>query len=464
MLFDTIAAISTPIGKGGISVIRISGENAIKISEKVFEPISKNTPTLSEVKSRYMCRGKIWRTYEGGERICIDDGMAVVFRAPASFTGEDIVEINCHGGALVTRSVLASLVEAGARVAEAGEFTRRAFVNGKMKLTQAEALGLLLEAETENQLRISRGGMRGILSDATEKLYSRIVNVMGSVWAKIDFPDEDLNEMDVSEIIDELSLILADIEGLAATYKTGRAVSEGIPCAICGHTNVGKSSVYNRIVGYDAAIVTDIEGTTRDILREKVSFGGVTLKISDTAGIRDTDDAVESIGIERAKEEISKCELIFAVFDMGCDISDEDKAFFRDLIASGKKVIALYNKVDVSDKNAFVPCDIFEKEIFISAKTGEGFDELSSAVNKMFIDGSISLYNDAVVMDARQYSALISSATALRRAIDALGDGLALDLSASDIEASMTSLGELDGREVGEDIVANIFSRFCVGK
>ncbi len=464
MLFDTIAAISTPLGKGGVAVIRVSGENAIKISQEVFEPLSKKYSSLSDVESRYMCRGKIWRRYEGGERISIDDGMAVVFRAPASFTGEDVVEISCHGGTLVTKSVLSALVEAGARVAEAGEFTRRAFVNGKMKLTQAEALGLLLEAETENQLLISRGGMRGILSDVTEKLYLRLVEVMGSVWAKIDFPDEDLGELDNSEISDELKQILKDVLALSATYKTGRAVSEGIPTAICGHTNVGKSSVYNRIVGYDAAIVTDIEGTTRDILREKVSFGGVTLKISDTAGIRDTDDAVESIGIERAKAEISRCELIFAVFDVGDEISDEDKRFYRELIDLNKKVIALYNKVDTIDTDNRKPCGLFDKEIFVSAKTGEGFEELSKTVGELFIDGSINLYNDAVVMDARQYGALVSSAEALERAIEALRGGLSLDLCASDVEAAMISLGELDGREVGEDIVANIFSKFCVGK
>lgn len=464
MLFDTIAAISTPLGKGGVAVIRVSGENAIKISSEVFEPLSKKYSSLSELEPRYMCRGKIWRKYEGGEKISIDDGMAVVFRSPASFTGEDVVEISCHGGAFVTKSVLSALVEAGARVAEAGEFTRRAFVNGKMKLTQAEALGLLLEAETENQLLISRGGMRGILSGVTEKLYTRLLEVMGSVWAKIDFPDEDLGELNSFEICEELSLILQDVSSLAATYKTGRAVSEGIPCAICGHTNVGKSSIYNRIVGYDAAIVTDIEGTTRDVLREKVSFGGVTLKISDTAGIRETDDAVESIGIERAMAEISKCELIFAVFDIGSEMSEADKSFYRELIAANKKVIALYNKVDTVDVEQFKPTGFFENEMFVSAKTGEGFDELARTVGEMFIDGSISLYNDAVVMDARQYGALTTASLSLGRAIEALRAGLSLDLCASDVEAAMISLGELDGREVGEDIVANIFSRFCVGK
>ena len=464
MLFDTIAAVSTPSGKGGIAVIRISGKDAIKISESVFEVIHKDNKKLSDMPSRYMCRGRIWRTYENGERVCIDDGMAVVFRAPASFTGEDIVEINCHGGALVTSCVLSSILEAGARMATAGEFTRRAFVNGKMKLTQAEALGLLLEAETENQLLLSRSGMRGILSDATEALYKRLVDVMGSVWAKIDFPEEDLSEMSREDILDELSKVAFEVDKLAATYKTGRAISDGISTAICGHTNVGKSSIYNRIVGYDAAIVTDIEGTTRDILREKVCFGGVTLKLSDTAGLRDTDDLVESIGIERARSEISNCELVFAVFDACGEISSEDKAFYRELASEGKIVIALINKTDLLEERKSPDADIFTECVFVSAKSGEGFDELSKIVGELYIDGKISLNNDAVVMDQRQYSALLLAKSSLDRAISALEDALPLDLCAVDIENAMTDLGEIDGREVGEDIVANIFSRFCVGK
>ena len=464
MLFDTIAAVSTPSGKGGVAVIRISGKDAIKISESVFEVIHKDNKKLSNMPSRYMCRGRIWRTYENGERVCIDDGMAVVFRAPASFTGEDVVEINCHGGALVTSCVLSCVLEAGARMAVAGEFTRRAFVNGKMKLTQAEALGLLLEAQTENQLLLSRSGMRGILSDATEGLYRRLVDVMGSVWAKIDFPEEDLSEMSREDIRDELLKVAAKVDRLAATYKTGRAISDGIPTAICGHTNVGKSSVYNRIVGYDAAIVTDIEGTTRDILREKVCLGGVTLKLSDTAGLRDTDDLVESIGIERARSEISNCELVFAVLDACAEISAEDKVFYGELVAEGKTVIALINKSDIAPQRKELDTDIFTDCIFVSAKTGEGFDVLAKIVGELYIDGKISLNNDAVVMDKRQYSALLLAKSSLDRAISALDTELPLDLCAVDIENAMVDLGEIDGREVGEDIVANIFSRFCVGK
>ena len=464
MLFDTIAAVSTPSGKGGIAVIRISGKDAIKISESVFEVIHKDNKKLSDMPSRYMCRGRIWRSYEDGQRVCIDDGMAVVFRAPASFTGEDVVEINCHGGTLVTSCVLSAVLEAGARMAVAGEFTRRAFVNGKMKLTQAEALGLLLEAETENQLLLSRSGMRGILSGATEALYKRLVDVMGSVWAKIDFPEEDLNEMSREDIRDELNKVAVEVDKLAATYKTGRAISDGIATAICGHTNVGKSSIYNRIVGYDAAIVTDIEGTTRDVLREKVCLGGVTLKLCDTAGLRHTDDLVESIGIERARSEIANCELVFAVFDACENISAEDEDFYRELVAEGKTVIALVNKTDIAGKRKAPNADIFKYCVFVSAKTGDGFDELARIVNELYIDGTISLNNDAVVMDKRQYSALLLAKNSLDMAISALDNLLPLDLCAVDIENAMIDLGEIDGREVGEDIVANIFSRFCVGK
>lgn len=464
MGFDTIAAVSTPYGKGGVAVIRVSGEKAIEISEKVF--FAKNGKKLSDMPSRTMCYGEIWRTYKNGEKICIDDGMAAVFRAPASFTGEETVEINCHGGILVTQNVFSALIEAGARAARAGEFTRRAFVNGKIKLTQAEALGHLLEAENENQLLLSRGGMRGILSEKTEGIYNRLVNVMGSVYAKIDFPDEDLSDLGRDEIKKELFAIREEIEALAATYKTGRAVSQGIPTAICGHTNVGKSSVYNRIVGYDAAIVTDIEGTTRDVLREKVSFGGVTLRISDTAGIRETDDIVENIGIKRAIDEIDDCELILAVFDRNKKIDDADKEFYKGLLDSGKEIIALFNKSDVTGNSDTEIDDggIFKRKIFISAKTGEGFDTLAKAVGELYIDGGISLYTDAVVSDGRQYSALLSCVEEILRASDALDSGLPLDLCSVDIEEAMSSLAELDGREIGEDVVANIFSRFCVGK
>ncbi len=460
ILFDTIAAVATPHGKGGVAIIRISGPSAIEIADKVF--VRQNKASLSDGKSNQMYYGSIYREYGGGKSICIDEGMAVVFRAPHSFTGEDTVEINCHGGILVTRSVLSAVIEAGARMATAGEFTRRAFVNGKMKLTQAEALGHLLEAENENQLLLSRSGMRGILSDKTAGLYETLTNVMGSLYAKIDFPDEDLNEMSREEMKEAVEDVYKNVIKLLSTYNTGRAISQGIPTAICGHTNVGKSSVYNRIVGFEAAIVTDIEGTTRDILRQNISFGGVTLRLSDTAGIRETEDLVENIGIQRAKKEIEDSELIFAVFDSSEGMLPTDEPFYRELISAGKVIIALYNKSDISGEINF--SDIFNNKVLISAKTGEGFDKLAELVNSLFIDGNISLYDDAVVVDDRQYSALLSSKKYLENALLAIDSGLPFDLCSVDIECAMSHLGELDGREIGEDIVANIFSRFCVGK
>jgi len=460
MFFDTVAAISTPHGKGGVALIRISGEKAIEIAAKVFRPASGKA--LSELQHARLCRGGIYRNY-GEKEICIDDGMAAVFFAPHSFTGENVVEINCHGGMLVTRSVLEAVIEAGARMATAGEFTRRAFVNGKMKLTQAEALGYLLDAENESQLLLSRGGMRGALSEKTEEFYSALVDVMGSIYAKIDFPDEDLNELSREEMRDAVESVKNSVLSLADTYRTGRAVNAGIRTAICGHTNVGKSSIYNRIVGRDAAIVTEIEGTTRDVLTETVSFGGVTLRLCDTAGLRETEDVVESIGIKRAKDELDRSELVFAVFD-GAALSHDDKEFYEELIKNGKKVIALYNKSDIRDYEAQELPEIFERKIFVSADTGEGFDELKKLVGDMYIDGTISLYSDAIVMDERQYSSLIAAAKSLERALETIDAGMSLDVCSVDIEAAMSDLGELDGREVGEDVVANIFKRFCVGK
>ena len=312
-VFDTIAAVSTPRGKGGIAVIRISGADAISVAERVFLPKSKKP--LSDIDHAKTVYGDIRAKDTDGRVINIDDGMAVCFHAPRSFTGEDTVEISCHGGVLITQTVLEAVFAAGARPATAGEFTRRAFVSGRMSLSQAEALGELLEAKTHSQMLLSRSGVRGVLSDKIEELYTKLGDVLSSIYAKIDFPDEDLADMGRDDIEVSVSDIRDEAVKLASTYKTGRAVSEGIRTVICGRTNAGKSSLYNMRVGREAAIVTDIEGTTRDILEETASFGGVTLRLCDTAGLRDTDDKVESIGVDRARSEMKNAELILAVFD-----------------------------------------------------------------------------------------------------------------------------------------------------
>ena len=460
-LLDTIAAVSTPYGKGGVAMIRISGIDAVEIAERVFTPVSNKT--LSQIDHGRVVYGEIFMPDDKAH--CIDDGMAVVFRAPRSFTGEDTVEITCHGGILITRKVLSAVLCAGARMAEAGEFTRRAFVSGKMKLTEAEALGDLLEAKSDSQLSLARGGMQGKLSKRINELYSSLLSVLSNLYAVIDFPDEDLSDMSRDDMKREVEDVLLGVRKLGATYGTGRAINEGIPTVICGRTNAGKSSVYNRMLGYDAAIVTDVEGTTRDVLRESAVLGKTMLLLCDTAGLRATDDKVESIGIERSIHEIEQAGLILAVFDGTRALVEEDMELISRIKNTGKPSIALINKsdlgnVDISDSIK----DGFERSLLISAATGEGFDELSQVIDGMFIGGDIDTSDDAVVTGARQYAALMNSAELLEKAVYDITAGVSLDVCCVGVECAMSALGEVDGREIGEEIVAEIFSRFCVGK
>ncbi len=459
-LFDTIAAVSTPYGKGGVALIRISGADAITVAERVFRP--KSGKPLSACGHAKMTYGEIFLP---DEYTCsIDDGMAVVFCAPHSFTGENTVEISCHGGILVTQKVLSAVLCAGARAAEAGEFTRRAFVSGKMKLSEAESLGNLLEARSEGQLSLARSGMRGVLSGKADELYTSLLTVLSSIYAVVDFPDEDLSEISRDEMQARIADVLGGIERLAATYGTGRAVSEGIPTVICGRTNAGKSSVYNRILGYDAAIVTDIEGTTRDVLRETAILGKVTLRLCDTAGLRETADTVESIGIERSLREMENAELVLLVLDGSKPCESEDRELIERIKSSGKAAIALINKSDISSGEDFSALVKSMPAVLVSASTGEGFDRLTETVEQMFIDGDIDITADAVVTGARQYAALKNAAEILATALADMRSGVSLDACCVGVECAMSALGELDGREVGEEIVAEIFSKFCVGK
>ena len=463
-VFDTIAAISTPYGKGGVAMIRISGADALSVADAIFRPISGKR--MSEIGVSKACYGEILSPMENGK--AIDDGIAVYFRAPHSFTGEDTVEISCHGGILLTQKVLSCALQAGARMAEAGEFTRRAYVLGKIRLNEAESLGNLLEAKNEGQLSLARGGMKGRLTSKMDELYCSLRSVLTEIYANIDFPDEDLADMSREEMLDALKNVLKEINVLSATYKTGSAVSEGIPTVICGRTNAGKSSVYNRIVGYDAAIVTDIEGTTRDVLRETATLGKVTLLLCDTAGIRQTEDRVENIGIERSIKEIDGAGLILAVFDGSKSPDKDDYELVQKIIDIKASSVALINKTDILSNGINDElCELlsgFEFKVEISALTGEGFDELSGTVDKMFIDGTLDFDNDAIITGARQYAAITKAADFLANAICDIERGISIDACCVEVECAMSALGELDGREIGEEIVHEIFSHFCVGK
>lgn len=460
-LNDTIAAISTPYGKGGIAVIRISGAEAITIADRIFK--SASGKKLCELEGGRAVFGEI---FESADRPSIDEGIATVFRAPRSFTGEDTVEISCHGGILVTQRVLSTVLSAGARAADAGEFTRRAYVSGKMDLSRAEALGNLLDAESDSQLLLARNGMRGILTERTTEIYENLRSVLASIYAVIDFPDEDLADMSREQIRETLALSCGETARLAETYRTARAVKDGVSTVICGRTNAGKSSLYNRILGYDAAIVTDIEGTTRDILRDTASVGKVTLKLCDTAGIRDTDDKVESIGIDRAWHEIDNAELILAVFDASAPLTDEDEAIIGRLSGLCATVIAITNKSDAginSDSEARL-ASAFKYNVKLSAATGSGFEQLTSLIEDLFIDGTLDLSNDAMVMGARQYSSLVRAKELLGDMLCELDEGAPLDVCCISVEEAMSAIGEIDGRLIGEEIVSEIFSKFCVGK
>ena len=463
-ILDTIAAVSTPRGKGGVALIRISGNCAIEYADKVFFP--KNGKRLSEIENAKATYGFIKEKDGKGELLTLDDGIATVFRGPRSFTGEDTVEICCHGGVLVTERVLAACLAAGCRPAEAGEFTRRAFVSGRMSLSQAEDLGALLEAKNDAQLKLSRGGLEGNLTKEIKEAYEALREIISSVYARIDFPDEDLGDLSEEEMRERVSAVKERLKKLEATYKAGHAVREGVKTVICGRTNAGKSSLYNRMIGRDAAIVTDIPGTTRDVLEQTAAFGNVTLLLCDTAGLRESDDVVENIGIQRSRRAIEEAELIFAVFDVTEELCYDDLELISSLCGR-ENVISVLNKCDgegVCQKTADRISESAKCCVRLSAKTGEGVDELARAVEKMFICDGIDLSNDAVVTNARQQASVIRAIQHLETAEEALFGGITVDLCGTDVECAMAALCEIDGREVTEDIVSDIFSHFCVGK
>ena len=458
---SVIAAISTPSGKGGVALIRVSGEGAIEICDKVFLPKSRRS--LRDIPARTQVYGDILKQGE-----IIDDGMATVFRAPASYTGEDTVEISCHGGILITAKVLEAILLCGASPAEKGEFTQRAFINGKLSLTDAEAIGNLLEAKSDEQIRLASGSAREKLSKATSDIRASLTTLLASIFARIDYPDEDLGDFTNEQTLAYLEDIKKKLAELISTYPTARAINEGIPTVICGKTNVGKSSLYNAILGEDAAIVTDIEGTTRDVLSSQITLGKVMLKLSDTAGVRDTNkaDTVEKIGIERTISALDSAELIIAVFDGSRALdADDNELIMRISNASGAK-IAVINKCDLTAVLDKKKLSFFDSIIEISAKEApeKAKAVITENINKLFIDEKLRTGEDAIVMSARQNAALISCSEYVECAISALLRGEFADAAASEIELALGKLSELDGRAVAEDVLSEVFSKFCVGK
>ena len=458
----TITAISTPFGRGGIAVIRISGIDAIKISSEVFKP--KSGKSLTEIPHGHTIYGLI---VSGG--ITVDDGMASVFKAPHSFTGEDTVEVSCHGGILITQKVLEAFFAAGARPAEAGEFTKRAFISGKIKLTEAEAVIATINAESDEQLKLARSHMEGSLSREIGEISSGLLQILSRCYVLCDYPDEDLSEISTMEVQEILLSIRARLSKLLSGYRVGHAVAEGISTAIVGRPNVGKSSLLNGLLGYQRAIVTDIPGTTRDTVEERLYLGRVLLKLCDTAGIRSGDDIdeVEKIGIRRSIEKLDSSELVLGVFDASSPLQSEDFDLIKRLENYAGVKIAVLNKCDRGEDPLLIDTlenSGFNHTIKISAKTGFGFKELETLIEGLYFEGSIDYSKTPTLSLARQKVSVQNAIDAVDRAIYGLSINLPADIAGLDVEGAISALDELDGRRVSERIVTEIFHNFCVGK
>ena len=451
----TIAAISTAQGEGGIGVIRISGENALEIADKIF--ININNKKITEMKGYTAAFGKI--CHNGEE---IDEAVALVFRAPHSYTGEDVVELSCHGGIYLTKQVLRAAISAGAEPAQAGEYTKRAFLNGKIDLTEAEAVIDLISAKSRSAARaalfVKDGALRKKIDNVKDNLLSLAAHL--SAWA--DYPEEDIAEVTDDMIFDTCNVAIETLDKLLKSYDSGQAVKQGIDTVIAGRPNVGKSTLMNLLSGYEKSIVTDIPGTTRDIVEDTVIVKDVILRLSDTAGLRDTEDTVEKIGVDRARKRLEQCGLLLAVFDNSRELDEEDKL----LIDSAQNVpsIAIINKTDLEQKLdiSYISSKI-NKIIYISAVSGEGREELENAVEE--IAGTANLNpSEGILSNERQRLAVSNALNSVKEAKTALEMGMTFDAVTVSLEDAISELLELTGEKTSDEVIDRVFHNFCVGK
>ena len=453
---DTIAAIATALVPSAIGIIRLSGPDSVAVLDKVFTPA--HGATMSQRPDRLLVYGAL-RDCEGN---VIDHCLATVSRAPHSYTGEDTAELQCHGSPTALTLGLESLFAAGARQAKAGEFTRRAFLAGKLDLTRTEAVADLIHAESPAAVRQAAGQLGGALERTITDIYDRLTDLMAHFHAVLDYPDEDIEPFEAAEISNSLTAAGKKLATLAASYNRGRALVEGIPCAIIGRPNAGKSTLFNALLGYDRAIVTPIAGTTRDTVEERLNLGGVLLRLIDTAGLRDTDDQVEKLGVERSRAALERAEVVLAVVDSHEAISAEDKEILS-LALSAPRCIIIENKADLSNTPSALPIPDGTPVVRMSALTGEGLDGLAPAVAALFpVD--TDLPTGSLLTNAHQAEAAERAHQSVQRAAHALSGGLSPDAVLSDVEEALEALGELTGRCVREDVTARIFERFCVGK
>ncbi|WP_319203857.1 tRNA uridine-5-carboxymethylaminomethyl(34) synthesis GTPase MnmE [uncultured Ilyobacter sp.] len=455
-MFDTIAAISTPRGEGGIGIVRMSGDDSIKILSKVFR--AKSEKKIEDLKSHTINYGHIY-----DEEVLLDEVMVSFLKGPKTYTREDIIEINCHGGYLITEKILELLLKKGARIAEQGEFTRRAFLNGRLDLTQAEAVMDIIHGKTDKSISLSLNQLRGDLKNQIAVLKKMILDVAAHVNVVLDYPEEGIDDPLPDNLMDNLIEVLETSDTLIASYDKGKMIKEGVKTAIVGKPNVGKSSLLNTILKEERAIVTHIAGTTRDIIEEVINLKGIPLILVDTAGIRTTDDVIENIGVKKSEDLIDKADLVLFVVDGSRELEEEDIKVHDQLKAD--KVIGILNKIDMERKLDLTPLNKVGKWIEISATENIGISNMEDEIYKYIVSGQVEDSSQKLIItNVRHKSALEKTKQAVENILETINMGLPMDLMAVDLKEALDSLSEVTGEISTEDLLDHVFSNFCVGK
>ncbi len=454
--YDTIAAIATPIGEGGISIIRVSGENALEIVNKIFRGAN-----LNKVASHTIHYGHI---IDYANKDVVDEVLVTVMLAPKTFTRENTVEVSCHGGLLVTQKILQLILDNGARMATPGEFTKRAFINGRIDLTQAESIMDIIEAKTDRARQVAMKQLEGGLLFEIRKLRQELLNTMAHEEVNIDYPEYDMDDVTSKEMYDKAQQVIKEIDKLLATAQEGKVVRSGLATAIVGRPNVGKSSLLNYLSKEEKAIVTNIAGTTRDTLEEYVSLKGILLKLIDTAGIRQTDDIVEKIGVERSKRAITESDLVLLLINSSEELTEEDQKLLE--LTQDKKRIIILNKADqvakITKKDIQKITD--SPIVTISVLKKQNMTGLEEAIKSLFLQGIADSKSEVMVTNQRQNDLLRKAKQSLIEAIEAINDNMPLDLVQIDLKEAWDSLGEITGDTAPDELMARLFSKFCLGK